>query len=444
MRLFGRKDGAAPEPNEGVAAFWSWWQETRPQIDAMLDAAEAEAEANLQAEAERPAERPVERPSERPAEPPAERIDSGDGISATELAEFERLIQGFDAPEAERPAGTEPTEGPNQATAEDAGTAEEAGAAEEAGSSGAERLAAYLGPAVAAIHPDLVGEIVPGRNAAHALVVTAAGDPELRSLAHRWARAAPPADAQWEYHPSRQANPRALALRLEVGGYEFALAELRLGLRVPRGTPRVDVSAFHPVFVMLDEETRLEATLLALDWLLGEDDVARWVGEITPTTFQPIDAVEAVHFPAVVADLASEYTEEQWAQLEGQTADGSRLVAVTRFPLRPVDHPLFDQHIAIALPYARADDEGLPEGRSLAALRDFEERLSRQLLKLRGGAVLAAHVSAERHRVLHIYADPASEAAAKLKELATSWKEGHPRVDVALDPAWTAVAPFLS
>ncbi|MFC4112448.1 DUF695 domain-containing protein [Nonomuraea zeae] len=350
MRLFGRKDEEqeAGEPGDGIAEFWTWWQEARPGLDSMVASGEAE--------------------------------------------------------------GLE------------------------------ERLA----PAVAAIHPGLVWEVAPGRNAAHALVVTAAGDAELRSLAHRWAKAAPPADLLWEFHPSRQANAQALELTLDVGGYEFALDKLMLGLRVPRGQPRVDVSAYHPIFGELDEETRLEAALLALDWLLGEDDVARWVGEITPATFQPIDSVAAAHLPAVVADLASGYTEEEWVLLEGQTAGGAPLVATARHPLRSVDYPLFDQHIAITLPYAHRDENGLPVGDSLTALRDFEERLAARLLKLRDDAVLAAHLSAEGHRIIHVYADPTGDAAIHAKELIVSWEEGEPRVDVATDPAWTAVLPFLT
>ncbi|MEV0230386.1 DUF695 domain-containing protein [Nonomuraea sp. NPDC050786] len=308
----------------------------------------------------------------------------------------------------------------------------------------AEGLEERLAPAVAAIHPGLVWEIAPGKGAAHALVVTAAGDPELRSLAHRWAKAAPPSDLLWEFHPSRQANPQAMELTLDVGGHEFALDKVMLGLRVPRDQPRVDVTAYHPIFGELDEDTRMEATLLALDWLLGEDDVARWVGEITPATFQPIDSVAAAHLPAVVADLASGYTEEEWVLLEGQTASGAPLVATARHPLRPVDYPLFDQHIAITLPYAHRDENGLPVGDSLAALRDFEERLAARLLKLRDDAVLAAHMSAEGHRIIHVYADPTGDAAIHAKELIVSWEEGEPRVDVAADPAWTAVVAFLT
>jgi hypothetical protein len=301
-----------------------------------------------------------------------------------------------------------------------------------------------LAPAVSAIHPGLVWEVAPGREAAHALVVTAAGDAELRSTAHRWARAAPPADMLWEFHPSRQANAQALELTLDVGGFEFALDQLMLGLRVPRNQPRVDVSAYHPIFGELDEEARLDATLLALDWLLGEDEVARWVGEITPATFPPIDSVPAVHLPAVIADVASGFQEEEWLLFEGQTGEGAPLVATVRFPLRQVDFPLFDQHISIMLPYANRDESGLPVGDSLIALRDFEERLAARLLKLRADAVLAAHLSTGGQRLIQIYADPTSDAAIHAKELIVSWEEGEPLVDVASDPAWTAVGPFLS
>jgi hypothetical protein len=307
----------------------------------------------------------------------------------------------------------------------------------------ADRLAEWIAPAVRLVHPSLVWEIAPGLAADQALVVTAAGDPELRPVAHRWAAAAPPADARWEFHPSRQANPEAMTLTLDVEGHRFGLDGLVLGLRAPLGAPRVDVVAHHPVFDLVDEETRTEATLLALDWLLGEDDVARWVGDVSASRFPPIDAVPAVHLPAVVADLASGFREEQWALLEGETAGGARLIATARYPLRPVDHPLFDQHIAITLPYLHRDADDLPTGPSLDALRDFEERLAGRISRLHGAAVLAVHTSAEGQRVLHVYADPAGDAAIHAKELVVSWEEGRPRVDVVTDPGWIAVSPFL-
>ncbi|MET8159870.1 DUF695 domain-containing protein [Sphaerisporangium sp. NPDC005289] len=307
-----------------------------------------------------------------------------------------------------------------------------------------EALAAEVAPAVAALSPELTWDITPGRAALHALIVSSGGDPELRPLAHRWALAAPPTDALWEFLPSRPARADAAALTLEVAGREFALGELVLGLRVPNGATRIDIAAFHPLFPDLDDETRMEAALLALDWLLGEDEVARWVGDITAATFQPIDAVAAVHLPAVVADLASEFEQEQWVLLEGQTGDGARLIAAARHPLRPVDHPLLDQHIAITLPYAESDEDGLPDGGSAAALREFEERLAALLDRLGDAALLVVHVSAQGSRVLHVYADPAAEVPAQVDKLVSTWQEGRPDLAIAEDPGWIAISPFLS
>ncbi|MEU9884820.1 DUF695 domain-containing protein [Sphaerisporangium sp. NPDC051011] len=295
--------------------------------------------------------------------------------------------------------------------------------------------------AAAAVHPELVVEVTPGRSARRSLVVSSAGDPELRPLAHRWALAAPPSDGTWEFHPSRQAVADPEGHVTKVNGREFGLDKLVLGLRVPQGTPRIDISAYHPIFPDLDDDTRTDATLLALDRLIGEDEVARWVGDITAATFQPIDAVAAVHLPAVVADVASEYAVEQWVLLTGETADGTRLIAAARHPLRSVDHPLFDLRVGITLPYANADEEGLPAGDSPEALRAFEERL---VARLGDSAVLAVHMSSDGARVLHVYADPDGDAVAVAEELTAQWTEGAGSVDVALDPGWLVISPFLS
>ncbi|MCC5577760.1 DUF695 domain-containing protein [Microtetraspora sp. AC03309] len=345
MRLFGRKSEPV-DPAEAIAEFWTWWRDTRPEIDA--------------------------------------------GVEAGDVAHLDGLIGG----------------------------------------------------AVTALHPSLVWEIVSGGTAPRALVVSASGDPELRSFVHRWALAAP-MDVQWEFHPSRQADPRAAELTTEVAGRPFGIDRMVLGLRVPPGTPRVDVSAFHPIFPDVDDETRMEATLLALDRLLGEDEVARWIGDIVAAEFEPIDAIPAIHLPAVVADVAQGFRDEQWALLEGQTASGGRLTAAALYPLRPVDHPLFDQHIGVTLTYRDADEDGLPAGTSLDALRDFEKRLA-GLFGRTGSAVLAAHLSAEGTRVLHVYADPTSDAVREIEELVAGWDEGQAWIDAESDPSWSAVAHFLT
>ncbi|WP_433497734.1 DUF695 domain-containing protein [Sphaerimonospora sp. CA-214678] len=307
----------------------------------------------------------------------------------------------------------------------------------------AEAIAEALESAVNAMHPSLVWEIAPGGTARYALVVSACNDPELRSFTHRWALAAPPDGELWEFHPSRQAKPQAAELSVEVEGREFDLNRLVVAVQAPPNAPRAEISVFHPIFPDLEDEARMDASLMALDWLLGEDEVARWVGEIVPAEFEPIDAFPAIHLPGVIADLAKGFVEEQWMLMEGTTPTGSRVTALARYPLRPVDHPLNDQHIAIGLPYRNSDSDGQPSGGSLDALRDFEERLT-GLLGTLGTAVLAAHMSADGRRTLHVYADPEGEAASAINELAATWKEGEAEVEVADDPSWSEVAHFLT
>jgi hypothetical protein len=57
---------------------------------------------------------------------------------------------------------------------------------------------------------------------------------------------------------------------------------------------------------------------------------------------------------------------------------------------------------------------------------------------------MVARLSAERHRIIHVYADPTGDGASHAKELIADWREGKARLDVTTDPAWSAVAAFLS
>jgi len=158
-------------------------------------------------------------------------------------------------------------------------------------------LAEALAPAVAAIDERLAWEIEPGRTAGQALVVTSAGAPDLRPLAHRWVRAAPPADERWEFHPSRQPHPNAMELRIQVGGREFAFDQIVLGMRIPPGKPRLDLVVYHPIYPDLDDETRTESALLALDWILGEDEVGVVTGLAWTPTGGDVLLVEASAVP---------------------------------------------------------------------------------------------------------------------------------------------------
>jgi Family of unknown function (DUF695) len=273
--------------------------------------------------------------------------------------------------------------------------------------------------------------------AAHQLVVTAGGVAELRSLAQRWARAAPDHPG-WSYLPARPAFPAALDTTLVVDGRRISPADTEIAARVDQRRAVVDIIVYHPVFAdLVDEQAREQIVTLTLDRLLGEDDVARWIGRVEIATERPLDGIPAGSLPAVVEQISAMYTEPRWALLSGSTATGLPVVATVRFPLHQVDYPLADQHLAVVLPYRDRTEQRLPTATALEALNEFEERL---LTVIEPGAVLVGHESANGRRIMHAYQDAAAPVTDAVSELARSWRSGRASVAVTSDPGWAHIA----
>ena len=222
-------------------------------------------------------------------------------------------------------------------------------------------LTSVISAMVHAIHPELAWELAAGSRSEHALIVTAGGTAELRPLAERWMRAAPPASPTWEYHPARQADPSALRHRLNLGGADLVLDGIRIGLALDERRNRVDVGLFHPAFGGMSGSGPGQVTFLVLDWLLGEDDVERWVGGVQPLTSVPEPAHGAVELLRVVDGLRHHDRSEEWALLEGRTDAGERLIASARPFLRWIDRPVLDLHHQLTLAFEPARADGLPE-----------------------------------------------------------------------------------
>src|ERR1051326_8150521 len=85
---------------------------------------------------------------------------------------------------------------------------------------------------VGAVHPDLQWELTPGIRARHALVVTSAGNAELRRGAARCVGAAPISDALWEYTPHRFGDLSLFAHQLGIGGSTLDLSGIRFAATV--------------------------------------------------------------------------------------------------------------------------------------------------------------------------------------------------------------------
>ncbi|MGH8834894.1 MAG: DUF695 domain-containing protein [Actinomycetes bacterium] len=270
------------------------------------------------------------------------------------------------------------------------------------------------------------------------LVVTAGGVGELRSLAQRWAQAAPD-HPDWSYLPARPSFPAALDTTLVVdGGRRISPADTEIAARVDQRRAVVDLIVYHPVFAdLVDEHARQQIVTLTLDRLLGEEDVARWIGRVEIATDRPLDGIPAGSLPAVVEQVSAMYKEPRWALLSGSTATGLPVVATVRFPLHQVDYPLADQHVAVVLPYRSRTEHRLPTATTLDTLNEFEERL---LTVIEPGGVLVGHETANGRRIMHAYQDAANPVTDAVSELARSWRSGRASVAVTNDPAWAHIA----
>jgi len=114
----------------------------------------------------------------------------------------------------------------------------------------------------------------------------------------------------------------------------------------------------------------------------------------------------------------------------------TRLIAEVRHPVHRVDFPLFDQHLAVRLPYSTATPDGLPGEEALAGLVAVQDLITSRLGR---DAVLVAVQTAGGERLLHLYADAQASPLATLQGLLASYPGGTATVQAQLDPGWDAV-----
>lgn len=269
-------------------------------------------------------------------------------------------------------------------------------------------------------------ECCPGRRARHAVCASCNGEAALRKTAYKWWQHAPATDEAFEYHPARIADPGALDAELELGGTVLALRDLRIAFERDEDRAELDVVVWHPALAGLDGGAGATVTFLALDWLLGEEDVERWIGRVETADEVPPGALAPDALVAAVGELRATAPDEHWAMMEGAGPGGTHVLVAAARPLKPVDHPLLDTLVEVTIPFdADAVDDAI----------EFEDALCEAA---GGGGFLAAHVTESGERRFLMYCDADGDVAQRVRSFAT----GQAEVDVSHDPGWDAVQPF--
>jgi hypothetical protein len=300
---------------------------------------------------------------------------------------------------------------------------------------------ALLDPAIGQIDPGLAWHVGRGAGSRFVLVVSGARHPALRVVAERWRRAGPPDDALWQFHPARPAQPSSFDAPVQVAGIVLEPAEALALVQLDDARFRMDVSVFHPAFAQLEQGAQTQVANVLVGWALGEDDTDRWIGQVDTTTTRPLNAVPVSLLGGLLGQLVARWGEERWATVEG-VFGRSRLVATVRHPLHRVDHPLFDEHLAVRLPYRTTEPDGQPGPAAEAALTAARRALVDQL---GANAILVATQTADGERLLHFYADSTASPLEDVRgvltahTLLTAPESDEAGVQVTYDPGWDAV-----
>jgi hypothetical protein len=294
-----------------------------------------------------------------------------------------------------------------------------------------------LAARVAAIHGDLAWHLSAGADSEHRLTVSGNGVPELRPVAARWLRAAPPSDETWEFRASQEADPRALTNKLTIAGHTVDLTATRFQIETHPERLRIDLGVYNPDFDRLPADAPFQVIFLVLDWLLGEDDVERWVAGVERVEDAAAAPSSARDVTEAVASLRREHDADEWTLAGWDEESGTQGLASFRRALRWVDHPTLDAHHLIHVSYS-AQSNGLPADTSeLQRLRAFESELETHLT---GNGILVAHETFAGRRTFHVYTDSEDQNAG---DRLTAWaaSEGA-EVEATHDPAWREVRHF--
>jgi hypothetical protein len=302
-----------------------------------------------------------------------------------------------------------------------------------------EALVAEITAKVQAIDPKLAWELGPGGAAQHALCLSSGGDPELRRLTARWHRAAPAADAVWEFHPARRGAPGLSDAKLQIAEHTVSLGEMRFTATIDPHRELLNVTSFHPAFAAMPEEMRGMTTFITLDRVLGEDTLQRWLGGVRASV-EPLEkgAPFAMLIEAVGL-LSRDATGERFTTLEGEAPDGRPVFATINLALKRIDHVACDTLLSVDVAVFDPAPDGLLDDDEADALDDIEDELEEMIT---GDAVYFGRETVHGRRALHWFVAPDHPIRSALEAWAARHADRDVRLTWAPDPRWATADRF--
>ena len=294
-----------------------------------------------------------------------------------------------------------------------------------------EELIQAMSAHVEAIDASLDWEFGAGARAKHHLCLSAKGDPVTRVVAERWVKRGPAPDATWEYHAARQAARGDMSL--EIGGAKVELAEMVFAIEVDEAVERIHVRGHHPAFATIEDEAlRGQILFIALDRLLGEDGVERWVGGIDASVEALPGALPYRDLKKRVDALAARATGDRWAVLSGERQGKPIFITVNR-ALKRVDHLLLDMHAMVDVPLLAPTPAGLTTREEAEALDDAEDELCATLGE---HGVLVGRETCEGRRTIHLHVAEGGPSRGLIERWAARYPDRTVSVETAMDPRW--------
>lgn len=290
------------------------------------------------------------------------------------------------------------------------------------------RLIDEVSKAVSSIDPRMAWEFAPGTTSKHALCISPEGNPEVRPAALRWLESAPPPDATWDYHASRQAAPTLRTLG--IGDIRLDLNDMRAIASWDATRRRVDVRLWHPAFERAPDALRQQASFLFLDNLLGEDQVERWIGQVDVLD-APIEGRTPDELKAEVARGAAEPAADTWVlgHRTGPGGQGEMVLAIAG--LKRIDHPYADQHVVITVVL---EGGGMPDKALADTLNAEEDRL---VAHLKGVATIAGRTTSPGERVIDFVAEDLDKVRFGIDAWALDLPPRRIKVAFQHDPDWS-------